>query len=177
MLTKNAPAPPPTNPPTYIPPHPILVRNNFLGNIPGTTGNYILSFEILPTNVVSGWGNILYFTTGRECCDFGTRTPAFWFFNRSTRIRCTIGDYRNTGWGIDTTHDIPFNVRTRITLECDGRHVKLTVGRSVFTATQPTRRFAGNVAVYASSPWSPAANAEIRDLTYRILPAGANAGK
>ena len=173
MLTNNCPTPPPTN----IPAHPILSRNNEIGRIQGTTGNYNLSFEILPTDVVSGMANILHFTTGRECCEFGTRTPAFWLFDR-TRIRCTIGDSRNHGWSIETPHDIlRLNVPTRITLVADGRDVTLTVGRSVFKETQPTRRFAGTVIVYAGSPWTPAAIAEIRDLSYRILPAGVNAGK
>ena len=86
---------------------------------------------------------------------------------------CIIGDSNDGNWGIDTKA-LPLNVRTKVTLECNGRNVKLTVGEDVYTATQPTRRFAGNLIVYAGDPWHTAANAEIYNLDYKIIPARDN---
>ena len=80
-------------------------------------------------------------------------------------MHCRIGDSINGNWGIDA-RKLPFNVRTKVMLECNGRDVKLTVGATVYTAKQPTSRFAGSLIVYAGDPWYPAANAEIYNLDY-----------
>ena len=52
----------------------------------------------------------------------------------------------------------------------------LTVGTTVYTATQPTYRYVGNLIAYAGDPWYPAADAEIRGLKYEILPATESTG-
>ncbi|KAL5506286.1 hypothetical protein EMCRGX_G007899 [Ephydatia muelleri] len=58
-----------------------------------------------------------------------------------------------------------------VVLECKGKDVKLTVGGKVYTATQPTYRYAGNLIVYAGNPWYQASKAVIYNLDYNILPA------
>ena len=59
-----------------------------------------------------------------------------------------VGDSTNGDFGSEVDA-LPLNVRTKVTLECKGNDVKLTVGENVYTATQPTYRFAGNLVVYA----------------------------
>ena len=156
-----------------------MVQNNQIGVIPGTTGNYILSFEIVPTGIVSNYGNILHFTNGGDCCAFGNRSPGFAFYPASTRLYVAIGDSLNGNFLIlgPEYQSLPLNVRTKITLECNGLDIKLTAGANVYTAKQPTVRFAGNLYVYAGDPWWPAATAELYNLEYKILPARANTGK
>ena len=135
-------------------------------------------FEIVPRGVISGeYGNILHFTSGDDCCAFGTRSPLISFLKGTTRLHYRMGDSTVPNWGFDTDEDIHLNVRTTITLECNGSDVKLTVGANVYTAKQPTRRFAGDLIAYAGSPWNPAANAEVYNLDYKILPAIAKNGK
>ena len=134
------------------------------------TGNYKLSFEITPRGTVSGWGSILAFNNGNACCGFGSVSPAIWFYPGATTMYYTIGDSTDGLWRFDT-HALPLNVRTSVTLVCNGKNVTLTVGAKVYTATQPTNRYVGNLVAYAGDPWYPAANAEIRGLTYEILPA------
>ena len=155
-----------------------MARGNVIGFITGTTGNYRLSFDIVPTGTVAEWSSILHFNNGgKDCCDFGNRSPGFWFFPGSTRLHCRIGDSTDGNWGIDTDA-LPINRRTKVTLECNGADVKLTVGATVYTAKRPANRFVGNLLVYGGDPWYPAANAAIRRLDYKILPAPrANAGK
>ena len=155
-----------------------MAENNLIGVIPGTTGNYIISFEIVPrTDTVYDWSNILHFTTGEDCCDFGTRSPGFWFYPSSVQLGVVIGDSTNGNWYIKTSRALPCNVLTKVTLECNGPDVKLSVGGSVYHAKQPTRRFSGNLTVYGGDPWWAPANAKIYNLSYTILPADDDIGK
>ena len=161
-----------------------MVKNKEIGTIRGTTGNYILSFEIIPTD--ENGGNVLYFDAkdsccligarfppillGDNCCQNGTRSPAIWLGDNATlrvSIQASRGDYLE----INPEKALPLNVWTKVILACNGHDVKLSIGEAVYTAKQPTRRFSGYLTVYASNPWWPAANAEIRNLNYTILPA------
>ncbi|KAL5517686.1 hypothetical protein EMCRGX_G003284 [Ephydatia muelleri] len=154
---------------------PALVQNNPIAIVSGKA-NYRLSFDIVPTGIISGWASILHFTTVNNCCEFGSRSPAIWFWPGTTRLHVRIGDSSDGNWGIDTDA-LSLNVRTTFTLECKGKDVKLTVGGKVYTATQPTYRFTGKLIVYAGDPWEDAAKAQINRLNYKILPtaAGVNA--
>ena len=154
-----------------------MAGDNLISVIPGTTGNYILSFEIVPTGTVDDWSNILHFTTGDDCCDFGTRSPGIWFPPDSTTLGVSIGDSTDGNWYINTDIALPLNVRTKVMLECNGPDVKLSVGESVYFENQPTRRFSGDLLVYAGDPWWPAANAKMYNLRYKILPADYDTGK
>ena len=148
-----------------------MAANNQISVIPGTTGNYILSFEIVPTGTVDNWSNILRFTNGRHCCDFGNRSPSFFLYPGSVQLQVIIGDFVYGNWPADSQITLSFKTRTKVMLECNGPDVKLYVGESGYYATQPTRRFSGDLTVYASDPWDLAANAEIYNLSYKILPA------
>ena len=82
-----------------------------------------------------------------------------------------VGDSTNGNWYLEQTYALPLNTRTTVTLECKGADVKLTVGTTIYTAKQPKRRSSGdNLIVYASDPWYAAANAEVYNLDYQILP-------
>ena len=136
------------------------------------TGNYKLSFEIQPSGTVDDWGSILHFTTGDDCCALGTRSPGIWFFPDDTNIGFSIGDSTDGNWFVNTNEAIPLGVRTKVSIECNGKDVTITVGENVYPATQPTYRYSGgNLTVYAGDPWWPVANAEIFNLEYLILPA------
>ena len=132
----------------------------------------------MPTGTDSNWTNILHFTTGTDCCDFGSQSPAIWFNPSSAALYVSIGDSTDWNWGIDPPDVLPLNISTKVTLECRGNYVKLTVGTRVYTAKQPTDRFVGNLIVYAGDPGWPTAKAIISNLHYEILPAaGGNVGK
>ena len=155
-----------------------MARSHPIAVISGKA-DYRLTFDIVPTGYTYYWGNILHFTTVNDWTDFGSRSPALWFWPGTTRLFATIGDSTNYLWGLDTTDALPLNVRTEVTIECKGKDVKLTVGTRVYTATQPTVRYAGNLIVYASDPWYEAAKASLYYIDYEILPTAAavNAGK
>ena len=154
-----------------------LVKNNIIA-IMDIAVDYRLSFDIVPNGIVNGSpASILHFSAGSDCCSFGQRTPAFWF--AGTRLQYRVGDITNGDFGSEI-NALPLNVPTKVTLECKGKNVKLTLGEnSVASAlTQPTNRFAGKVIVYAGDPWYPAAEAVISNLHYEKLHiCAASAGK
>ena len=78
-----------------------MIKNNKIGTLPGTTGNYKLSFEIVPRGVTDDYGNILHFTSGDDCCAFGTRSPLISFLKGTTRLHCRMGDSTVPNWGFD----------------------------------------------------------------------------
>ena len=136
------------------------------------TGDYVLSFNITPTGIVyGGWGNIIRFQQAPgglgDCCNFGARSPAIWFFPDRLNLHVRVGDRIDGNWGIDTD-PIPLGQTSSFKLECIGRSVKVTVNGRVYESTQPTNRFAGNMIVYGSDPWYPAAQARISAFSYTV---------
>ena len=156
-----------------LPANPVLVRGNKIATICGTTGNYRLSFDINPLSVIAVTSSIIHFTySGSDCCNFGDSGPAIYFYAGTTELHVSIGDSSNGNWYLEKTYALPLNTNTTVTLECKGPDVKLTVGTSIYTAKQPTRRFSGGtVTVYAGDPWYVTANAVVKNLKYEILPA------
>lgn len=170
------PCPPPVAPPPFscssklLPKNPKVFVNNKIGFIEGTTGNYKLSFDITPKSVNGGWGSILHFSsTGGNCCGLGERSPAIWTIPGTTRLHVRIGDAQDGNWGIDTD-GVPLNKRTNVTLQCNEKDVTLTVGTRVYKVQQPSRRFAGNLHVWAGDPWHEAFNGTLDNLCYEIIP-------
>ena len=143
-----------------------MVQNNPIAVVSGKA-DYKLSFDITPfcTSDDPRSGSILHFTKEGDCCNFGQRSPAIWFVPGTTRLTVRIGDSTDGNWRIDTDA-LPLHVPSKVTLECNGTSVRLTVGEKVYTATQPTYRYAGNLIVYAGDPWHLAANAVISNLDY-----------
>ena len=154
-----------------LPTGPALTQNNPIAVVSGKA-DYRLTFDIVPTAIEEGWGSIVHFTTINNCCEFGSRSPAIWFWPGTTKMHVRIGDSTDGNWGLDTDA-LTLNVLTKVTLECNGKSVKLTVGATVYSATQPTHRFAGNLIVYAGDPWCAPAKAVISNLDYKILPVAA----
>ena len=153
-----------------IPTSSALVHSNPIAIVSGKA-DYKLSFDIVPTGTVdASFANLLHFTNGNDCCDFGQRSPGIWFWPGTTRLYVKIGDSTNGDWGVDSDA-LPLNVPTNVMLECVGTSVKLTVGEKVYTATQPTYRFVGNLVVYAGDPWHPAAKAVISNVDYAVCKA------
>ena len=154
---------------SLLPSSPALSRNNAIAIITAKA-DYKLSFEIVPTATIADWASILHFNAGnKDCCDLGNRSPAIWFHPGSTRLHVRIGDSADGNWGIDTADALPLNVRSEFILECKGKDVKLTVGGKVYTATQPTYRYSGQLIVYAGNPYWPVAQAQLYGLDYEAL--------
>ena len=86
---------------TLLPTSPALVRSSPIAVVSGKT-DYTLSFDIVPNGTITdGYASILHFTTGTDCCDFGSRSPAIWFRPGSTELHVRIGDSTDSNWGFD----------------------------------------------------------------------------
>lgn len=154
---------------TNIPLNPTLRGNNMVAQNVWNSGNYVLEFQITPNGVRGGWSNILRFGTGTgDCCVFGQRSPAIWFFPGNTRLHVRIGDSRDGNWGLDTDA-LPRGQKSSVRLECNGRNVTLTVNSRVFTAIQPNQRWSGACRVWVSDGIYEAANARIEGLRFKNL--------
>ena len=160
--------PPPCNalPSSYKP-----RQNVILGNV-DMTGDYMLSFTITPTGIDGNWANIIRFQKAPgnlgDCCDFGLRSPAIWFFPGGTGFHVRVGDRTDGNWGINTD-PIPMGQPCNFKLECRDRSVKVTVNGRVYQETQPTSRYAGKMVVYGSDPWFPTAIANVTNLKYEAI--------
>lgn len=158
-------APPVCNPlPSTFSP----IQNRIIGNAT-MTGNYVLSFNIKPKSRNGNWTNIVRFQKDPgnqgDCCSFGQRSPAIWFFPGALNFHVRIGDARDGNWGIDTD-PIPLGTVSSFKLECRGSAVTVTVNGKVYRATQPSSRYVGKMVVYGADPYYPAAFADVTNFNY-----------
>ena len=133
-------------------------------------GDYILSMTIRPEGTVSGWGNIVRFTTqGGDCCVPGQRMPAIWFWPGELRLHVQIGDMTDGNWGIQPVTRCPLNTNTTFRLECRGSDVIVQVGNETIRARQPSRRPTGNATVFMGDAFYQAAKCLITNFSFTPL--------
>ena len=144
-------------------------RNTNVGKVNIPTGDYTMSFTITPKGLVSDWGSLIHVTNGDNCCNFGQRSPAIWFTPGNTQLHIRIGDTTDGNWGLGNSYALPMNVATPVSIITAGKSVIITVGKTVYTLVQPTKRPTGNnFIVYMADPWYPAMNVLISDFTYVV---------
>ena len=149
-----------------------IVENKAIARIKHE-GDYSLSFNIKATEVIEPWGNILRFTnTSKDCCTFGDRGPAIWFWPGTTKLYIVLGDSLAGGdWSlIDTNFVVPLNRDCSFKLSCVGKNITCSLDSTVYTTTQPGSRPSGNFLVFASDPFYPSAKATLSNLCFQILP-------
>lgn len=152
-----------------IPLAPKIINGQILARNVWNSGNYILQFDITPKGVRGNWGSIIHFTRdGNNCCSFGQRMPAIWFFPGNLRFHIRMGDTYDGNWGFDT-EPIPINQKSSFRMECNGPNVTITVNSRVYTVKQPSVRPSGNCIVYCADPWHEPANAVLENLRFRNL--------
>ena len=149
-----------------------IVENKAIANIKHD-GDYNLSFTINVSGVIGNWGNIVRFTNStRDCCAFGDRGPAIWFWPSTTKLYIVIGDSLTGGdWSlIETNFVVPLNKDCKFELSCVGQDVMCRLDNEVYKTTQPGSRPTGSFLVYASDPIYPSAKATLSNLCFQILP-------
>lgn len=146
-----------------------LMIGNKIGSITHN-GDYDLSFKINVKGIVTtNWGSIIHFTkSGRDCCGFGDRGPAIWFYPNSLKLYIILGDSSQGGdWGIrDTEIVLPNNKESSFMLSCKGPNITITTNGQIYKTTQPATRPGGTFDVWAADPWYAAANADLKDLCF-----------
>jgi hypothetical protein len=146
-----------------------ISRNNTLLSSLNMTQDYKLQFVIRPRGIQGNWGSIIHFTSNdTDCCSFGSRTPAIWFWPGDLRLHVRIGAPSDGNWGIDIP-GCQMNKESSFILECRGNSVTITLDGKVYSATHPNYRYSGNVKVYGSNPWYPEAIADIKDVGLQLF--------
>lgn len=145
-------------------------QNTLIGKITAAH-NYSVSFDMTPMGIIADWGNLLHFTTGGNCCEFGSRAPGIWFAPGTINTFAVhVGHQDDGSWAARPTCDaIKMNTTISFKLECRDSNISVTIGSSTYTFSKGGRRFAGELSVYAGDPWHAAANVLIENLSYQIL--------
>jgi len=164
-LGKPPPPPPPAKKVTLINGATALRRNRQLARTDMPT-DYTVTFDLYPKGKVNGWANIIHFSaTGGNCCSYGDRVPAIWFYSRSTRFHMIDGHARVGNDECPITDQLPLNKWTSVKIEMlpDSVYVSFN-GLLKCTEKRQGRKFFPKVYVWASDPWHNVANANIRKL-------------
>ena len=164
MIDVNAPEPFECDS-SLLPRNVTLSRGNVIGRFT-MVRDYKLEFDITP-RAAGGWGSIFHFTAdGENCCNTGQRSPAIWFIPGTLNLLVCVGDTTDANWGFFGLVGCQANKKSRITLECRGKSVKVTIDANVYTATQPTTRYTGPTTVFASDPWHEVPNATLQNVCF-----------
>merc|ERR1712127_334927 len=137
--------------------------------------DYTMTFDLYPKGKIGGWANIIHFSaTGGNCCNYGDRVPAIWFYSGSTRFHMIDGHAKVGNDECPITDQLPLNKWTSVKIEMlpDSVYVSFN-GELKCTERRQGRKFFPKVYVWASDPWHNVANANIRKLTMtprRLLP-------
>jgi hypothetical protein len=151
----------PTLPESYTP-----VQNTILMKKFAMTQDYEIEFDITPTAAPSStWQNILHFSSNNtDTGGLGSRSPAIWFVPGTLNLHVRVGDSTNFNFGFDSQAGCTQGNQSHVNLRCRGNTVILTIDSNIYKLTQPTYRYSGNVIVYGSDPWYPAAKCSIENL-------------
>lgn len=128
--------------------------------------NYRISFDITIFGTVGNWGSIFHFTrTFNNCCSFGDRVPALWFFPGQSRFYWIAGNPGNGDEWVSNDFHLDFNRAYHVDLKVvDGVAYQFIDGTCVngagqiLSAVGPTQE---NVKLYMSDPWYSVPNAEV----------------
>jgi hypothetical protein len=145
-----------------------LSRGNVVGRFT-MTQDYKLEFNVTPKGIVGGWGSLFHFSAdGNNCCEFGQRSPAIWFFPGSLTLHIRIGDSDEGNWGVDL-NGCALNKKSNIIIFCQGKNVTITIDGVTHTRVQPTYRYSGPITVFASDPWHDIPNALVENVCFQTL--------
>ena len=132
--------------------------------------NIEIGFIIKPsTATVDGWSNILHFTTGKNCCGYGSRVPAVWFSPKSHTLVVSSGHGKNGNyynWECNKNLlTLSPNQDYRVKLVLQEKHINVYVNDQQACSNIPRGdvKPLRNVQVYLSDPWYPAAKATVKD--------------
>ena len=152
-----------------------LRRSHQIGTV-SLPNDYSLSFEITPSSGLTyGWSNILHLTARGDCCSYGDRIPAIWFFSYSRRLYLIDGHSRHGNDECPIRTQLRFNQTTVVLIEMRPSVVDVYFnGTKMCTEFRSDRRVFRAVQVYASDPWYVSAKAAVGNLAIKTTAAGLN---
>ena len=140
---------------------------------------WYLSFDIKPKGTVNKWGNIFHATTDGNSGQYGFRIPAIWF--RPDKLELQFC-YSINGNGkphrcfeSDDALSTTSFTNVRVSQTWNGTQYVFQIfinGVVKFSEVNFSPDIFENVKVYASNPWDPAANADVKNLVFKNIPSG-----
>ena len=137
---------------------------------------YSISFTFTARKFSPGWHNILHFTTGEDLGKPGSRIPAVWMHmslgNENAKPLYICSDVNGNSNYCRTSSPIPINTPTKIQisqwkpLRTDPYYQILINGKQQHAVYIKSHAVHHNVSLYASDPWYPAQEGEIKNLEY-----------
>ena len=138
---------------------------------------YELSFLVKPLARIGSISSILHATTGKNKEDYGSRVPALWFHDRSTKLHiCSpINNEKNSC--VDTD-PLPINKYSKISITqtfIKGKSkekffVTIVInGKTVSKVENTNQSVFSNVILYGSDRWYVPAQAQVKGITYRTF--------
>ena len=129
--------------------------------------DYDIGFTIVPDEAtVDGWANIIHVTaSGDNCCEYGDRIPAIWFYANTHRLHIrdgSAGQDGNGNDGCDPEEELVAGVPTNVKLEIRATSFNVYFNDVVKCSGDRGARLTQSTAqVFASDPWHTAALATI----------------
>jgi hypothetical protein len=113
----------------------LINKNALLTTIPVLTTSYIVKFQVNPSKFQWGWSNVIHLTsTGGNCCNYGDRVPAVWFFSASptntlNKLHISSAVNNNGNYYINTPKSVKVGVWTdvEISQRSEGSSYRYTV--------------------------------------------------
>lgn len=134
--------------------------------------DYSLKFAIEPKGKVGGrYTNIMHFTQGGGCCDYGQRVPGIWFSPNTTKLFVCTGDNSNGNICAALDWELELNKEYTIEVRVVGSNFTVLVDNMVEKEMNiGDRDPIDKVNVFIGDPWSSAANAIISDISFTEVP-------
>ena len=129
-------------------------------------GQFKVQFEFTPEGeVVKSWSSIVHFSaTGNNCCSYGDRVPAVWFYPGSRRLHVIDGHGPIGNDECAITEELEVGTKYTVTIEGYQKVVDVSLN-GVVKCTEPRqdRRGGGfsRATVYASDEWYEPAHGTI----------------
>ena len=95
--------------------------------------DYRVQFSVTPDSGVltntersGAWGSLFHFTaTGANCCEYGDRVPAVWFYPQSRRLHIVHGQKDSGNNHCSPEEQIPAGVATSVRIDIRQTHVEV----------------------------------------------------
>jgi hypothetical protein len=131
--------------------------------------DYQLSFDLIPTGIEPGRGNILHFTSSGIVAN-SSQIPAIWFHPGTLKLYVRTDTQTLKDQGISDAPSLPLNAKTRITVEASDRVLTLYYNEtSVAMVILPAVRIGGEAELFSSDSWNAPAKAIIGDIQLKAM--------
>ena len=135
--------------------------------------DFSVGFDVNPAASVGGWGNIIHFSVGGNCCGYGQRIPGVWFYPGNLRLHIRDGSSANGNDGCDPEEELPTNEVTSVRIDMTSAGMEVFYnGVSKCSSDTRDRTNFDNIQIYSSDPWHTAADATIQHLQIVAMDSG-----